>query len=253
MADAPATLREQQFAFARHLRDPARHPAPAGIEDRRLGIYRELFHNNIAGLLGGNFPVIRKTLGDARWQSLVRAFQADFRCRTPLFTQIGGEFVRFLEEREGIADDPPWLAELAHYEWIELALQLADDPVPAHDPHGDLLAGAPVVSPYARALAYCWPVQRIAPGFMPTTPGDAPTLLLVRRDAAGTVHFSELSAPVFRLLELLGEETSRSGRDTLAQLAREAQAQDASAFMQAGAAMLRRLREEGTVLGVAIA
>lgn len=252
MAEAPATLRDQQFAFARHLRDPDRYPAPAGIEDRRLAVYRDLFHNNIAGLLGSNFPVIRKTLGDAAWNALVRAFQADYRCHTPLFTEIGREFTRFLEQRQGIADDPPWLAELAHYEWIELALQLADDPMPAHDPEGDLLAGTPVVSPFARALAYRWPVQRIAPDCMPSFPGDAPTLLLVRRDLSGSVHFSEISALVFRLLQLLDERTSSSGHDALLQLAREAQAQDPPAFVQSGAAMLQRLREEGTVLGVAI-
>ena len=54
-----------QYAFAAHLRDPAAHPAPAGIEDRRLQIYRELFYNNVEGLLASNFPVIRRVLGDA--------------------------------------------------------------------------------------------------------------------------------------------------------------------------------------------
>ena len=49
----PESLRAQQLAFARHVRDPDAHPAPAGVEDRRLRVYRELFQNNIATLLGG--------------------------------------------------------------------------------------------------------------------------------------------------------------------------------------------------------
>ena len=245
MADV---LREQQFALARHVRDPATNPPPPGIEDRRLAIYRDLFFNSIDSLLAGNFPVIRRTLGDDAWRALVRRFYADHRCRTPLFTEIGREFVQFLEGRD---DVPPWLHELAHYEWVELALQISDEPLPPHDPHGDLLAGKPVLSPHAWALAYCWPVPRIGPDFQPTTMPEAPTLLLVRRDDAGDVHFSELSPLVFRLLQLLDDESVASGRDALMALSAEA-AVDTDTFVREGTAMLQRLRQEGTVLGTTL-
>lgn len=248
------SLRAQQSAFAAHLRAPERHPPPPGVEARRIAIYRELVFNNLAALLAGNFPVIRKTLEEASWHALVRAFLADYRCGTPLFTEVGREFVRFLQERgdpadETAAGDLPWLAELAHYEWAELALQIADDALPAHAPQGDLLAGIPVISPFAWALAYRWPVHAIGPGQQPETPGDAPTLLLVRRDAQGDVRFSQLSPLVYRLLESLGDATPRTGRDTLRLLAGEAQATDLEAFLQQGHAMLQRLRAEGTLLG----
>jgi len=253
MAEAPAALREQQFALARHVRDPESNPAPPDIEDRRLAVYRELFYNNVDGLLAGNFPVIRKTLPDADWRARVRAFFAGHRCRTPLFTEIGREFIRFLDARqEAGADDPPWLAELAHYEWVELALQISDEPTPAHDPDGDLLQGRPLVSPQAWALAYRWPVQRIGPDYRPDEPPDTPTLLLVRRDAGGEVRFAEISPLVYRLLELLGSESPDNGRETLRRLAREAGATEPDAFVGQGAAMLRQMREEGTLLGTAV-
>ncbi len=253
MVDAPAALREQQFALARHIRDPRANPPPPSIEDRRLAIYRELFYNNVESLLAGNFPVIRKTFSDADWHARVRAFLADHRCRTPLFTEIGREFIRFLDARaEAGADDPPWLAELAHYEWVELALQISDDPMPAHDPDGDLLQARPLVSPQAWALAYRWPVQRIGPDYQPSEPPDAPTLLLVRRDGAGDVRFAEISPLVYRLLELLGSDEPRSGRETLLQLAGEAGAHDADVFVNDGAAMLRQMRAEGTLIGTAL-
>ncbi len=250
MADPAAALREQQFALARHVRDPQSNPPPPRIEDRRLAVYRELFYNNIDSLLAGNFPVIRKTLSDAGWHARVRAFLADHRCRTPLFTEIGREFIRFLDARqEAGAVDPAWLSELAHYEWVELALQISDEPLPPHAPDGDLLQGRPLVSPQAWALAYRWPVQRIGPEYLPAEAPDAPTLLLVRRDSAGDVRFAEISPLVYRLLELLGDEMPRTGRESLLVLADEAGAPDAEAFVREGAAMLERMREEGTLLG----
>jgi hypothetical protein len=246
MADA---LHDQQFALARHLRDPQAHPAPPGIEERRLAIYRDLFFNNIEGLLAGNFPVIRKTLGDDGWRNLVRAFYATHRSHTPLFPEIAREFIRYLESRDNDTL-PPWLRELAHYEWVELALQIADDAVPAHVADGDLLAGEPVLSPFAWALAYQWPVHRIGPDFLPDGPPAEPTLLLVRRDADYQVRFAAISPLVYRLVELLGEG-GRSGADALRQLAGEAGVDDVPAFVEQGAQMLARMRDEGTVLGTA--
>jgi hypothetical protein len=240
------SLRGQQHALACHVRDPAANPPPPGIEERRLSIYRDLFFNGIDNLLAGNFPVIRRTLGDDAWRALVRRFYAGHRCRTPLFTEIGREFVQYLEGRD---DVPPWLHELAHYEWVELALQISDEPLPPHDPGGDPLEGRPVLSPLAWALAYCWPVPRIGPEFQPDVPPDAPTLLLVRRDAAGDVRFSELSPLVFRLLQLLEDPSTASGREALRHLASEANAEDAAAFIRDGAAMLGQLHREGVVLG----
>jgi len=300
MADAPATLRAQQFALSRHLRDPAAAPPPGGIEDRRLAVYRELLYNNLQGLLAGNFPVVRRTLGDEAWHALVRAFYAGHRCHTPLFTEIGREFVRWLEQRldESVAppsreipkdrhfdpgldpgeesmrvesevphcvgndtsagiEIPPWLPELAHYEWVELALQISDaqppvevDPVGASrtDPGQALLEGVPVVSPQAWALAYRWPVHRIGPEHRPSETPEQPTLLLVRRDAQGDVRFAQLSPLAFRLLELLDGAT-RSGRDCLRALAHEAGVDD-DAFFDEGQAMLARMQDEGTLLGI---
>mgnify|MGYP001309613234 CR=1 FL=1 len=246
MADA---LQRQQFQLAAHLRDPAHFEPPPGLEDRRLAIYRELFFNNIEGLLAGNFPVIRKTLGDARWQSLARAFYAGHRSRTPLFAEIGQEFIRFLQDRAAQGSgDPAWLAEMAHYEWVELALQIADDALPAHDPDGDLVAGIPVLSPFAWALAYAWPVPHIGPDFQPDAAADAPTLLLVRRDAHYDIRFAEISPLVYRLVEIL-RTGEASGRQALELLASEAGVDDVDAFVEQGAAMLQRMREEGTVIG----
>ena len=262
---APTRLREQQLALTRYLRDPDGHAAPPGIEDRRLAIYRDLLFNNIEGLLAGNFPVIRKLLGDAQWKLLVRAFYRDHRCQTPLFPEIAQEFLCFVEIRAQRADgDPPFLAELAHYEWVELALQISEASVDDIDrePLGDcgsspgsaLLDGVPVLSPLAWPYAYRWPVHRLGPGYTPALPPDAPTLLLLRRErepsgSADSVRFSELSPLAFRLLQRLGDSPSLSGRAQLKALAQEAAATDLGAFIEQGAVLLEQMRASGVVLG----
>src|SRR5690606_2942297 len=136
-------------------------------------------------MLAGNFPVIRRILvsdptGD-RWGALVREFYRDHPARTPLFPRIAREFVDYLEGRAG-SDDPPWLAELAHYEWLELALQISEAHIDDHayEPAGDLLRGVPLLSPLAWPRAYAWPVHRLGPGFLPSARPPEPSFLLLQ-------------------------------------------------------------------------
>ena len=250
--DMSATLAAQQDALAAHIRDPERVPPPPGIEERRLKIYRELFFNNVDSMLAGNFPVLRRIYGDDGWPTLIRAFYRDHDCQTPLFTELAREFLRYLQARGDAGhDDPPWLQELAHYEWVELALQISEahnDDIP-HDPDGDLLDGRPLVSPLAWPLAYVWPVHRIGPDYRPDTPPVAPSLLMLRREADGTVSFHALTPLSFRLLQRLDAEPGLSGLDQLRALAAEAGAADAEAFAREGVAMLAHMRAEGTILG----
>ncbi len=241
------TVREQQFAFAAHLRDASR-PAPPDIEPRRMTVYRELFHNTIESLLASNFPVIRKTLDDDIWDAMVDAFHREHRCATPLFTEVAQEFIGWLADNE--AHHAPWLPELAHYEWMELRAQIDDAIAPTHDPDGDLLLGVPLLSPQAWPLAYAWPVDRIGPTFQPDTAPASPTLVLVRRDADMQVHFAALSPLTFRLLQWVQGNDAADGNTLIEAVAAEAGLPGDAVFIAEARAMLHRLREEGTVIGV---
>ena len=246
MSDTTSRLRAQQFELTQHLRDPSASPAPAGIEDRRLSIYRDLLFNNILGLLSGNFPVIERTLGEERWERLVRDFYRDHRCHTPLFAEIAREFQRYLQDLDAL--DPPFLLQLAHYEWVELALQLSDAVAPHDDDAvAELLDHPPRLSPLAWPLAYAWPVHRLGPDFQPAQPPPAPTLLLLRREADGEVRFSELSPLAYRLLQRLEESPQLTAREQLRALAAEAGSDDEAAFLDMGAALLRQMRTTGVV------
>ncbi len=247
----PLSFAEQQNALGAYVRDPERTPPPPGIEERRLKIYRELFFNNVESLLAGNFPVIRKLYGDD-WDGLIRDFYREHGCQTPLFTELPREFMRYLDARDDQnRGDPPWLRELAHYEWVEMALQISDATTQdiAHDPDGDLLTGRPLLSPLVWPLAYTWPVHRIGPEFRPDTPPETPTLLMLRREPKGHVSFHALTPLTYRLLQRLDAEPELSGHEQLIALAAEAGAEDAEPFIANGAAQLAAYRQEGTVLG----
>lgn len=249
-------LRAQQDAFTAHIRDPDRHPPPAGVDPRRMQVYRELFFNNVSRLLANNFPVIRRIHGEA-WPALVREFYRGHGCRTPLFPELPREFLRWLEDGAG---REPWLPELAHYEWIELALQVSEACVdevaldrldaPGTDVAGALLSGSPLLSPLAWPLAYAWPVQRIGPDFLPDAPPPAPTLLLLHRHADGRVRFHAPSPLAWRLLQRLDEAPELSGRVQLEALAAEAGSVADDAFIDQGLDMLLRWHREGIVPGV---
>ena len=118
---------EVQQQFMDYIRDPSL-PLPEGIEPRRMKIYRELFFNNIAGFVSSAFPVLKSVYEDDQWQALVQQFFVSHDCKTPIFVEIAGEFLAFLQhEYQMTEDDPVFMLQLAHYEWLELCVAVAPD------------------------------------------------------------------------------------------------------------------------------
>ena len=243
-------FRVRQYEFAAHIRNPARNPAPADVEDRRMAVYRELFYNNIEGFLSSGFPVLRKLLDDAHWHDMVRDFMDRHRCRSPLFAEIAREFLTYLEEeRDEHAQDPPFLRELAHYEWVELALSVAEAELPEAGHDGDLLEQRPLLSPLAWALSYRFPVHRIGPDFQPGQPGKEPVYLLVYRNRQDEMGFIELNAISARLFTLLQEANLASGRAALEQIAQELKHPHPEVVIKGGKDILESWRDRDIVTG----
>lgn len=256
-AAAPELPRAQavQYRFTAHLRDPEHAPAPPGVEDRRMGVYRELVYANMESFISSNFPVIRSLYDDAEWEIFARDFLREHRCHTPLFPEFGREFLRYLETRqEQGREDPPFLLELAHYEWAELALSLDEASIDSVrcDPDGDPLTGVPAISPLACVLAYRFPVHRIAPEFRPSAPPPEPTLLLLVRGRDDTVRFHELNALSAMLFEHLQQNTQASGRECLDALLAAYDAETAANLRAAGEVILHEWKEREAILGTVL-
>ncbi len=245
-------FQQQQLRFTAHIRDPENAPLPEGVPARRMAIYTEIFFNNINEQLSGNFPVLRQITSDERWHALVRDFMRKHRSVTPLFTEVALEFLDYVqEEREPQPSDWPFMLELAHYEYVELAVSIssADEEAGEYDPNGDLVAGRPLVGPTAWNLSYRWPVHTIGPENLPTETPSEPTHLVVYRDRADDVHFLEINAVTQRLLQLLKENPGHTGLDVLKTIAEELGHADADGVISAGSQLLDDLRRRNVILG----
>jgi len=240
-------FQKKQFAFAAHIRDPDHVAAPTGVEDRRMAIYRELFFNNIRNLLANMFPVLRKLHTDEKWHSLIRQFMQRHRAETPYFLQLPQELLDFLQNEYTLQDDDyPFLIELAHYEYIELALSISEDvnEFAGVDPEGDLLANIPVKSELAWVYAYQYPVHRISPDYIPEEPTEEPVFLAVYRRENDKVGFLELNPVTAKLLEAISKnEKQQTGEQLLRALAEEINYTDVDALIQHGAAALKEMRQ----------
>ena len=234
-----------QHELAAHLRDPHHTRRPRGVPQRRMAVYNGLLFNNICGFVDSCFPVCRQGLGEVRWRRLCRTFYRDWPLHTPWFREIPREFVRYLDEARIAQSLPRWLADLALYEWAELAVDVMDVVTPPCDPLGDMMQAVVMLNPARIDVASLWPVHRIGPSWQPRQPEA--TFLVVFRDAQHDVQFSEINAVTARVLALLDE--GRTGRQVFEQLAREMAHSDPQALMGFGQQLLTSLREQGVILG----
>ncbi len=240
-----------QYAFTRHIRNPKVHPRPAGVSAQRMNVYNELLYNNLESFLLACFPVLHQLLGARKWGKLVRDFFAEHRCHTPFFRQIPDEFIQYVQSERGVREcDPPFMLELAHYEWIELVLSVSNKETPLSqiDPDGDLAGGYPALNPILALLQYQYPVHRIGPKFKPQTPPSEPTYLLVFRDQDFIVQFIELNPVSARLVALLQSDKLSTGQ-LLENVAQELNHPDPQIVLQGGLDILYKLRAAGAILG----
>lgn len=213
------SMHEAQREMARFLRDPEGLEPPAGIEARRLQVYRDLVYRNIEGFISSGFPVLRSLYTASDWEALVRRFVQMHRCSTPLFLRISEEFLEFLAGAES-PGQRPFEPELAHYEWLELAVDVAEGHVPNLVENPDPASVQASLSVVARLGSYHFPVHRIGPSFQPQEPAE-PTFMMVYRDRENRVQFMELNAGSARLIQELGSERKESVSTLLSRLAAE--------------------------------
>ncbi|CAA0091713.1 Uncharacterised protein [BD1-7 clade bacterium] len=251
-------FQKQQAAFAAHIRNPEKNAGPENIEARRLKVYTELFFNNIEGFISGGFPVLKSLFSEEAWLEMVRGFVEHHQSHTPYFLEISEEFLAYLEDDQlPIHDEFPFARELAHYEWLELALDVADE---EHDrtgldANGNLLKQVPIVSSLAWPVVYQWPVHEIRRDSIPGAPSQQPVCIVVYRNRMDEVAFLEVNPVTLRLLEILTVSDDheavpdKTGEQALTQIAEEMQQSDVSAIIEFGSSILEQLRSLGIILG----
>lgn len=257
MSNTSATLPEladwqcYQREFTAYIRAPKQSKQPRNVPPQRMKLYAELLYNNIEGAVSACFPILSKLVGVRKWRRLVREFYAIHACHTPYFRQVPDEFIQFLQtEWTTQADYPDFTLELAHYEWIELALSISnrDEQCASYQADGDLLMGIPLLNPVMANLVYRYPVHRIAPKYRPTAPPDESSYLLVYRNANDEIKFNVQNAVTARLIELLIPH-QLTGQEALIQLGTEMQHPDPATLIQFGTTLLADLHQHTCILG----
>ena len=245
-------FKKHQYEFTAHIRDPDANKLPEGIEDRRMGIYRDLLYNNIEGFIASGFPILREIYDDENWHRMIRDFFARHHSQSPYFLEISQEFIDYLQnEREAQPGDPAGMVELAHYEWVELALHVSDENISIEniDANGDLLNARPVFSPLAWPLVYQFPVHTMGPDNLPQEAPEQPTYLVVYRNRNDKVNFLEINPVTARLIHLLQENESYKGIDAIEHISKEMNHPNPDVVKQGGLAALEELQRYGILLG----
>lgn len=240
------TFQHHQAAFAAYIRNPEHNPLPDGVKPERMAMYRELFFNNIDGFLTANFPVLHSLLSEQDWVLLVQDFFANHICTTPHFSEISEEFLAYLQNERKNSADFPFLFELAHYEWVEMALSISDAEFDPMSPE-KLTQSKLKLSPLACVLAYQFPVQKICSVFVPMQ-SEQPTFLAVYRNEDDRVQFLEITPLTFQLLQLLENQPEEFAETYLMQLVNFAPTIPLAVLREKGLEILDDFARRGVII-----
>ena len=213
-------------------------------EDPQIKRYRDLVYQVHETSLKRCFPVIYSILSEQQWSHLVALFIYKQRSQDPSFFAIPRTFVDFLKTE---TLPYPFLYELAHYEWVELALAI--DPIevtwfPLKKP-SQLLEKIPVISPLAWVLQYQFPVHQIQKDYLPTDKDE--TFIIAYRDKNDAVLFDKIDASTAYLVQLLQHNKTITGKEALETLAHACPESNRTAMIEAGYQALQDLYHHGII------
>tara|TARA_R110002167_G_scaffold32146_8_gene104853 strand:+ start:1439 stop:2179 length:741 start_codon:yes stop_codon:yes gene_type:complete len=233
-----------QADFGTYLRDPAKTSLPEGVVPRRAKVYEDLLFNNICSFINTCFPICKSMLTKEEWKILTRDFFRDWRCHSPRFNDIPKEFLDYLASDISPELKYPWLLQLAHYEWVELAVDTFDES--GINNVCSESATSISVNPSLQNLIYDWPVHQISPDYIPTEARQ--TFLLVYRNEDHDVKFTEINAATSALINLFEQGFTNSDA-VLSELASQMNVALNHAFNDFGLDMINQLIMQGILHG----
>ena len=241
-------FKQRQASFMAHIRDP-QQPAPEGVEDRRMQIYRELFFNNVEGFVASGFPVLKSLYTQAQWNELIRQFFSQHDCKTPIFVEIAEEFLLFLQhEYELKKHDEAFMLELAHYEWLELVVSVAQEREGVTSVSvAELDEARLCLAQTAKVAQYHYEVQRISDEYRPESPSEAPLFFCVFLDVDEEVKFLQLNPLSAHVLAKIDEEAGVTVKELLIWLAQTFSNFEPEVLKQGCMTLLNQLVEKGII------
>ena len=232
-----------QLEFTAHIRNPKANKKPAQVNDTGMAVYREIVFTNVFNAVSACFPVCVQVLGKNAWDKLVRQFFAKHQATSPIFREIPQQFLQFLNTVDNL---PTYFQQLAHYEWIELAINTQHIEAAKLSEKMNLLDEKPILAPAHMLLEYDYAVHKISKLNQPKT--IEKTYLLVFRNSEFEVKFIELNSTTYQLLRLI-QENNMTGKQALVRLAEDIKHPDTDAVIQFGAEILSDLANQQAIIG----
>lgn len=208
-----------QKQWAQWLRNSEAAPQP-DADQRRLAVYRRLVHNNIESFIERGFPVLESVLADHQWQQLMADFIANHHAKGPLFSDIGREFVSYLQSLSN-SNLPDYVLPLARYERMELDALYCETACVPPVCEGDFTAWHWSVNPSLVWHEFNYPVHTIRADNLPQEPLAQTMFLAVYRvdtdpkeskelHPNSHVKFMQLNAVTMLLIDVLQQQPQLS-------------------------------------------
>ena len=212
-------FRRDETALAHTASPFSQSPMNAHTPANAMALYRRLVRGNFRSAIRRALPVSERMLGRDALDSLIDTFLEAGPGQVRALWQVPAAFSSWCASHLP-HNLPPALAELIHFESVELEILYAPDGEPAAStrppvPHARIEADAS-----ARLLAYRFPVHRLAKNATDFPSCSASPHFLIAWRVAEKMEWQEISAALAKVLMYCGtDDTIFSG---IEQLRREA-------------------------------
>ena len=199
-------FKNAQYAFCLNIREQKICSLPVGLTKEKMNLYQSLLFKNINSIVAPCFPVMRKIISTKQWEILMKGFLKQMIGGSPLFHQVSRDFVRYLATLDSKTMAFPFIAELAHYEWLELYVELLDEDISSFITpfRPNLLEEAMRLSPLACLQHYHFEVDKIGLNYLPTE--KSPFVVVVYRTVGDKVKFMRLNQLTTALIDTVDRQ-----------------------------------------------
>ncbi|HIM95247.1 MAG TPA: hypothetical protein EYM53_01345 [Gammaproteobacteria bacterium] len=147
------------------------------------------------------------------------------------------------------SDDPAFMFELAHYEWVELDVSVAQEVAQEVKLSAHKVTSSPLyLSSFARNLSYSFPVHTISVDNQPSEPTAQASYFVVYRDSDDEVQFLSTNAMTALLLNIIESKPGADLNDVCQAVAEHAPQFSQEQLYQGALNTLRAMAERGVVV-----